>query len=131
MRLPEQLSSLMPTFFANFIPYIALIWALDLLLFYRTLYTELFGVKDYTKTLPALAILAFAIFLILLPIRSCINKIYEDQVCARETYDQKQLMFQTDYDRENPVTKNEGIVRVIEKKLSMATSEEEKKNLRA
>jgi hypothetical protein len=43
IRTPEQLSSLMPTFFANLIPYFALIWALDLLLFYRTLYSELFN----------------------------------------------------------------------------------------
>ena len=38
MRIPDQMSSLMPTFFANLLPYFAFIWSLDLLLFYRTLY---------------------------------------------------------------------------------------------
>ncbi len=40
-------------------------------------------------------------------------------------------MFPTDYDRENPVTKNEGIVRIMEKKLSVATNDEERKQLKA
>jgi hypothetical protein len=130
MRVPEQLSSLMPTFFANLIPYFAFIWSLDLMLFYRTLYNELFNVRNSTKAAPALGILIFAIIMILIPIRSCINKCYEgDRSYADETYDQKILQFHTDYDRENPVTKNEGLVRIMEKKLSMATSEEEKKQL--
>ena len=131
LRVPEQLSSLMPTFFANLIPYFALIWALDLLLFYRTLYDELFKVSNSPKTAPALGILIFAIIMILIPIRSCINRCHEgDRANAKETYDQKFLSFATDYDRENPVTKNEGLVRIMEKKLSMATNEEEKKQLR-
>jgi len=41
------------------------------------------------------------------------------------------LEFPTDYDRENPVTKNEGLVRVMEKKLSMAKTDDEKKQLQA
>ena len=73
----------------------------------------------FTKTLPALGCLIFALILILMPIRSCINKCYEDQrAIARETYDQKFAEFPTDYDRENPVTKNEGLVRIMEKKLA-------------
>ena len=36
----------------------------------------------------------------------------------------------TDYDRENPVTKNEGLVRIMEKKLSMAKTDEEKKAIK-
>jgi len=130
MRVPEQLSSLMPTFFANLIPYFALIWSLDLLLFYRTLYNDLFNVSNSTKAAPALSVLIIAIIMILIPIRSCINKCYEGNIAyAEETYDQKFLSFSEDYDRENPVTKNDGLVRIMEKKLSMATTEEEKKQL--
>jgi hypothetical protein len=40
------------------------------------------------------------------------------------------LEFVTDYDRENPVTKNEGLVRVMEKKLSMAKNDEEKQAIK-
>jgi hypothetical protein len=40
--------------------------------------------------------------------------------------------FATDYDRENPVTKNDGLVRLMEKKLGSANiSEEEKQRLMA
>ena len=88
MRVPEQLSSLMPTFFANLIPYYALIWSLDLMLFYRTLFNELFGVSSPVKAAPALGILIFTIFIILLPIRSFINRCHEgDRAYAKETYD--------------------------------------------
>ena len=122
----------MPAFFAGLVPFFAFIWSLDLLLFYRTLYAELFESKpSLLKTAPALGLLIFAIIIILLPIRSCINKCHEgDSANARETYDQKFLSFPTDYDRENPVTKNEGLVRIMQKKLEMATSDEEKKQLK-
>jgi hypothetical protein len=78
MRIPDQMSSLMPTFFANLLPYFAFIWSLDLLLFYRTLYRELFFLEKFSKVLPALVILAFTILMILLPVRSCINKCHEN-----------------------------------------------------
>lgn len=130
MRVPEQLSSLMPTFFANLIPYYALIWSLDLLLFYRTLFDELFGESSSVNAAPALGVLIFSIILILLPIRSFINRCHEgDRAYAKETYDQKFLSFSSDYDRENPVSKNDGLVRMMEKKLSMAKTDEEKKQL--
>ncbi len=89
MRVPEQMSSLMALFFANLIPYFAFLWSLSLLLFYRTLYHDVFELKQpFTKTLPALACLIFALILLLLPIRSCINKCYQGrQGVARETYD--------------------------------------------
>jgi hypothetical protein len=35
--------------------------------------------------------------------------------------------FPTDYDRENPVTKNEGIIRVMQKKLEGCKNEEQRK----
>ena len=40
-KRPDQLSSLMASFFANLIPYIALLWALSLALFYRRLVLDL------------------------------------------------------------------------------------------
>lgn len=50
---------------------------------------------------------------------------------AAKTYDQVSDDFQTDYDIENPVTKTEGIIRMMEKKLANAGSEEEKQALQA
>jgi hypothetical protein len=78
ISIPEQLSSLMPSFFANLLPYFAFLWSLDLLLFYRTLYSQLFGITQITKVAPALAVLVLTILMILLPIRTCINKCFEN-----------------------------------------------------
>jgi hypothetical protein len=69
------MSGLMAQFFANMLPYIALLWALELLLFYRR---ELFNVTEFYKIIPPLAAVVFICFLILLPIRTCINKCYGD-----------------------------------------------------
>lgn len=131
MRTPEQMSSMMALFFSNLIPYFIFLWSLGLLLFYRTLYSDMFAVQQpFTKTFPALVILVLALIFLLLPIRSCINKCYQGrQVMARETYDEKFAEFATDYDRENPVTKNEGIMRIMQKKLEACKNEEDKKQL--
>ncbi len=79
MKTPEQMSGLMAKFFGSLLPFFALLWAIDLLLFYRTLYRELFGITELTKLIPPLGAIGVAILLILLPIRTCINKCYEDE----------------------------------------------------
>ena len=84
ITMPDQLSSLMPSFFANLLPYFAFLWALDLLLFYRTLYRQLFGIYSIGKMAPALVALAFSIFMILFPVRTCINKYYESHKVVRQ-----------------------------------------------
>jgi hypothetical protein len=132
MRIPEQMSSMMSLFFSNLIPYFVFLWSLGLLLFYRTLYRDMYDVQEpFTKTLPALICLITALIFLLLPIRSCINKCYEGrQVFGREeTYEVKFAEFPTDYDRENPVTKNEGIIRVMQKKLEGCKNEEQRKEM--
>lgn len=50
---------------------------------------------------------------------------------ADKTYDEVSDGFQTDYDIENPVTKTDGIIRMMEKKLNAAGTEEEKQELKA
>ena len=126
------MSSLMAKFFANTLPYIAMLWSVVLLLFYRTLYRDLFGNTDFSKVIPPLAAVVLAGILLILPIRTCINKCHaQDFANATEQYDQVFADFPTDYDRENPVTKNEGLLRIMEKKISSASSEEEKLKLRA
>lgn len=40
------------------------------------------------------------------------------------------MKFPTDYDRENPVTKNEGFLRVLEKRINDEQSDHAKERLR-
>lgn len=73
------MSGLMAKFFANLLPYMAMLWSIMLVLFYQTLYKELFGKTGVTKVLPPLGAVGLAGLLILLPIRTIINKCYDDQ----------------------------------------------------
>ena len=73
----------------------------------------------------------FTIFLILLPIRTFINQCSEDiNSKEKKTYDELFVDFTSDYDRENPVTKNEGMMRIMEKKIQSAKNEEEREKLK-
>ena len=54
----------------------------------------------------------------------------KETVNLQEKYEESYLKFNTDYDRENPVTKNAGNKRLMEKQLSMMTSEEDKIRLK-
>ena len=47
-----------------------------------------------------------------------------------KTYDELFVDFTSDYDRENPVTKNEGMMRIMEKKIQSAKNEEEREKLK-
>ena len=86
---------------------------------------------DFSKILPPLAAVLFTIFLILLPIRTFINRCSEDiNSKEKRTYDELFVDFTSDYDRENPVTKNEGMIRIMEKKIQSAKNEEEREKLK-
>lgn len=60
-----------------------------------------------------------------------INNCHENQqAIAGKTYDEAINNFMTDYDMENPITKNEGMLRKMEKRLASSDiSEEERKKL--
>jgi hypothetical protein len=127
--MPEQMSALMIQFFANFIPYIALMWALDSVLVFRILYREIFYIKDMIKIGPSLACIAFAIIFILVPVRTMINNCYKHHTAeADKTYDEVFADFLTDYDCENPMTKSQGMYRIMEKKLASSDMSEEQRN---
>lgn len=72
---------------------------------------------------------------ILLPIRSLIKNCYREPYNDdNKTYEQNQLKFDTDYDKQNPVTKYEGRLRFIEKidqEFAMEKDEDKKKLLQA
>jgi hypothetical protein len=72
-----------------------------------------------------LGALGFVGLFLLLPIRSCLNRCCKGQAAeATNFYENVFHTFPTDYDRENPVTKMEGMKRLMEKKISMASGEE-------
>lgn len=125
------MSSLMVKFFANLVPYIALLWALDSILVFRKLYREVFYITNIVKVFPSIACIAFAILFILIPVRTIINNCHEDMnAVAQKNYDEVMNGFLTDYDMENPITKNEGMLRKMEKRLASSDiSEEERKQL--
>lgn len=113
------MSGLMAKFFANFLPFVALLWALDSILVYRVLYREIFYINSLVKVGPSLACIIFVILFILVPVRTLINNCFKNQqAMADKTYDEISDEFQTDYDIENPITKTEGLRRMMEKKLA-------------
>ena len=78
--MPDQMSGLMPRFFANFMPVIALMWALDLFLVSRVLYREIWYITSFYKILPPLICLAAVILFLILPIRSVVNLCFSTDV---------------------------------------------------
>ena len=130
-RTPDQLSGLMAKFFANFIPFVALLWALDSVIVYRILYREIFYIKSMQKVGPSLASILFVVFFLFIPVRSFINWLFRNQqATADKSYEQVADDFLSDYDIENPVTKTEGILRVMEIKMNQAGTEEEKQAIK-
>ena len=77
-RMPDQTSSLMVMFFANLLPYIALLWSLDSILVFRRLYRDVFYITQIVKLFPSIACIAFAILFILIPVRTMINNCHEN-----------------------------------------------------
>jgi len=129
--MPDQMSSLMVKFFANLVPYMALLWSLDSILVFRRLYREVFYITNIVKVFPSLACIVFAIIYMLIPVRTIINNCHDDEsAIAAKSYDEVMNGFLTDYDMENPITKNEGMLRKMEKRLASSDiSEEERKAL--
>lgn len=106
----------MAKFFSGLLPFFALLWSLNLLLFYRTLYTVYFDIHAPVKMIVPFAMVAITGLLIILPIGPIINRCVknEGEEINKLTYQQCFMKFPTDYDRENPVTKNEGFLRVLD-----------------
>jgi hypothetical protein len=67
---------------------------------------------------------------LLIPVRSIINYLSRSQQAnAKEEYKDAAEDFLFDYDTENPVTKAEGLIRVMNLKLSKASNEEERERI--
>lgn len=125
------MSDTMAHFIANLIPYFAFLWALNLVLFYKTLYSEFFNVdteETNKRLIVPFAAIGFASLFIILPVRTMINACFKNdgEEFSKYKYEDYYLKFPTDYDRENPVTKNDAFIRLIEFKIQNEKSEHEK-----
>ena len=118
-KIPEQMSGLMAKFIANLLPYFAFLWSLNLLLFYRTLYQEYYTSEPRNKLIVPYAVIGTTGLFILLPIRTMINRCLNNsgEDTTTDKYDDFYNKFPTDYDRENPVTKNEAFMRLLEHRI--------------
>ncbi len=80
LKRPEEMSDLLPLFFANIVPYFALVWSLSLLLFYKDIFGNLFKLDyDYKATDRTIILwinLALTGLYLILPIRTLINNNY-------------------------------------------------------
>ena len=114
---PDEMSELIPIFFSNLMPFIAFFWALSLALFYNTLFRDVFtDNSSINKRDAALwTTLAFCIFFLLIPVRTIINRYIKKPFDGSGTkwYDELISKFSTDYDRENPITKTDGIKKYL------------------
>ena len=75
---------------------------------------------------------ALTSLLIIIPVGSIIDRSIknEGEEINKLTYQQCFMKFPTDYDRENPVTKNEGFLRVLDQRINDESSEAAKERLR-
>ena len=127
------MSGEMTMFFANLLPWVAFLWALNLVLFYKTIYEQYFNDSDEIRIIVPLIAISITSLFILLPIRTIINKcvmkkLEEEEVVGKEpTYIDYYPDFITDYERENPVTKNEGMDKWLAKKIDMEKDDVKKK----
>jgi hypothetical protein len=106
---PEEMSGLIPIFFANLMPFIAFFWALSFALFYNTLFRDIFndGSSLAKRNAVLFTVLAFCIFFLIIPVRTIINRFIKKPFdgAGAKWYDELISQFSTDYDRDNPITK--------------------------
>ena len=129
-KMPEMFSSLMATFFSNFMPWIVLTWSLSAFFLYRSARdswkefekdeTTIIFDKGTDSYLTVALVITF--LCICLPIRTCINHFLRgDNFAANDkTYEEMALTFATDYDKENPLTRQKGHRRLLKKELEIA-----------
>lgn len=126
-KIPEQMSGLMAKFIANLLPYFAFLWSLNLLLTYRKMYDEFEVESQRLRMICPIVIISVTSFFIVLPIRTIINKSLSNDLDNEEDnqkYDEWRLKFPTDYDRENPVTKNEAFINLLELRIKTEQNNE-------
>jgi hypothetical protein len=114
-------SDFMATFFANMLPYIVLMQAGAYCWFMFTIANvssvNYYYISSKDNNGPAIAALLIALICLICPWRSYIDsKVDKDDVNSKNKsrYNKVVLTFQTDYDRENPLTKKQGETRILD-----------------
>jgi hypothetical protein len=128
--MPEQFSELMATFFANFLPYLVLVWSISFWIFFarsRVLVEQREKLLDEEdgEIIPA-GIFGFAFICICIPYRSCIGACFGGAAEANaeniKEYKDVALTFPSDYDKANPLTSVQGQVRLLDIQIENAQS---------
>ena len=135
-KKPEQLSGMMGLFFANQIPYYILIYTISNMVFIGAIWsnyeedTDIAMYPDVANAPFAPTLLVGAVILyIILPVRTLLNCCFnQDEVLENASkYADLYQKFFTDYDRENPVTHKQGVIRLLETRIANAEGEEKQR----
>lgn len=136
--MPEMFSDFMATFFANMMPYVVLMqagaycWFMITLSGGRALKDSAAAAENNSGA--GAAALLIALGCVLCPWRTCIGRcggtadVNED---VKTTYNERVLYFPTDYDRENPLTKKQGDLRVLSIQIAEAEKGGDKEQVAA
>jgi len=137
--MPDMFSDFMATFFANMMPYIVLMQAGAYCWFMNSLVVKSV-LGPATNPIPtyildqyknaALGPATFSLFLalacLLCPWRTCIGASVDKADVNSDnttTYNERALYFPSDYDRENPLTKKQGELRILGLQIAEAEKE--------
>jgi Skp family chaperone for outer membrane proteins len=129
---PEEMSGFMIHFFSNIVPYFILFWSISNFVFIKNVveqYNETYEDEANNSYNIAIAGMAIVGIYIAFPVRTIINKCFDDNKEDEfSPYKDNYMNFLTDYDRENPVTKKKGMMRLIDSK-KQAMDEQFQKDL--
>ena len=136
-KMPQMFSTMMATFFANFMPFVLVVWGISFLVFVQKIHAafwdeyyssqansedqyidanvmtqedfENLAESDPSSAYGAVALI-FALICFVLPFRSLLDCMFNSE----EADDDRQYKkvchtFSSDYDRENPLTKQKGV----------------------
>lgn len=105
-------------YIADSIPFVCFLWSLALTLFYRNLYLEFYdNDKTFELIAPPLILCLVIAALLILPVGQCIKKCNIEIALSIVPYKEAVETFVTDYDKENPVTKKQGELRLLDIKI--------------
>jgi hypothetical protein len=132
VKRPDEMSGLIANFFANLLPWLALIWSISLALFYRTIFSDLMELPGKKREIPMWVMLGYSAIFALFPIRVCINRCLEkkiENIGGVSKYEELIHKFNSDYMRENPITEKEGQLKFFDKMIENETDEKKKGEL--
>ena len=119
--MPEMFSAFLATFFANCLHYIVFIQAVGMMTF-MSLIRKTIDKDSQDPRYAGIAAIVLSSLCLCIPFRFLINRqaqvasVLEDDTA----YETKFTQFSSDYDKENPLTKKQGELRIIDLKIKQA-----------